>query len=89
MVKGIENALFKYIFDKFNLQVLIVRIMRNILTGHGMGPKGYCICLKCGYRMPKQRGVRCMDIHCPKCGSVMVREGSYHHQLFLEKKKKL
>lgn len=53
----------------------------------GMGPGGYCICLKCGYRIPKQRGIRCMDMHCPKCGSVMVREGSYHHNLYLQKKK--
>ncbi len=53
----------------------------------GMGPGGYCICLKCGYRMPKERGVRCMDMHCPNCGSVMVREGSYHHRLYLQKKK--
>lgn len=53
----------------------------------GMGPGGYCICLKCGYRVPKQRGVRCMDMRCPKCGSVMVREGFYHHNLYIEKMK--
>jgi predicted RNA-binding Zn-ribbon protein involved in translation (DUF1610 family) len=66
---------------------------RNAQEGNrgqgGMGPGGYCVCLKCGYRIPKQRGVRCMDLHCPKCGAVMVREGSYHHNLYLQKKEKL
>jgi len=56
--------------------------------GRGMGPVGYCICLRCGYRVPKQPGVRCMDLRCPRCGAALVREGSYHHQLFLRKKGK-
>lgn len=54
----------------------------------GLGPSGYCICLKCGYKVPKQRGVRCMDMKCPNCGSILIREGSEHHQLYLSKKKK-
>jgi len=54
----------------------------------GMGPGGYCICLRCGYRTPKQPGVRCMDMRCPKCGAVLIREGSYHHRRYLEKRGK-
>ena len=54
----------------------------------GMGPKGYCICLRCGYRIEKQPGVRCMDMRCPRCGAVMIREGSEHHKLYLERKNK-
>ena len=53
----------------------------------GMGPSGYCICLKCGYKVPKQPGVRCMDMKCPNCGSILIREGSEHHQIYLQKKK--
>ena len=57
-------------------------------AGRGMGPSGYCICLKCGYRVAKQPGVRCMDMRCPNCGAVLIREGSEHHQLYLQRKGK-
>ncbi len=50
-----------------------------------MGSQGYCICLRCGYRTPKQPGVPCREMRCPKCGAVLVREGGYHHQLYLKK----
>jgi len=53
--------------------------------GRGLGPEGYCICLRCGYRVPKQPGVPCSEMKCPNCGAVLVREGGYHHRLFLEK----
>lgn len=31
-------------------------------------------------------GVRCMDERCPKCGSVMLREGGYHHRKLEERR---
>jgi len=37
------------------------------------GPDGDCLCPKCGYRAPHQRGVPCMQQACPKCGERMVR----------------
>ncbi len=60
--------------------------------GHGqgrgkMGPAGYCVCASCGYRKPHQPGVPCMEEKCPKCGKVMLREGSEHYLLALDKKK--
>ncbi len=54
----------------------------------GMGSGGYCICATCGTRVPHRRGVPCREERCPKCGKVMLREGSEHHQAWLEKQKK-
>lgn len=39
-----------------------------------LGPGGYCICPKCGHRIPHKRGSPCFDIRCPECGSYMTRE---------------
>jgi len=54
----------------------------------GRGPMGDCICPKCGATLPHIKGTPCRDRRCPECGSVMVREGGYHHALIKEKKAK-
>ncbi|HHM23490.1 MAG TPA: ferredoxin [Bacteroidetes bacterium] len=54
----------------------------------GMGPGGFCVCPKCGERIPHTPGRPCQEERCPKCGAKMLREGSYHHRLWLEKQKK-
>jgi len=51
----------------------------------GMGPSGFCICPKCGYKTPHKPGIPCRDERCPNCGVRLVREGSYHHRLIEEK----
>lgn len=35
---------------------------------------GFCVCLKCGRKLPYQKGVCCRSIKCPDCSSSMVRE---------------
>jgi len=43
-------------------------------NGGGFGPGGVCVCAKCGEKVPHQRGVKCTDLKCPKCGNTLVRE---------------
>lgn len=43
-------------------------------TPQAGGPIGFCVCAQCGHREPHQRGMPCVQKHCPKCGSAMTRE---------------
>jgi hypothetical protein len=54
----------------------------------GMGSGGFCLCPKCGFKKAHKAGKPCREEKCPECGAGMVREGSYHHQLIEDKKKK-
>jgi hypothetical protein len=47
---------------------------------------GNCICVHCNIVIPHVKGKPCRENDCPKCGKKMMREGSYHHQLYLQKK---
>ena len=38
------------------------------------GPDGYCVCKKCGYKTPHQRGVPCSGLKCPKCDISLTRK---------------
>ena len=40
----------------------------------GAGPSGYCVCPKCGERVPHRVGTPCYEMECPKCGAKMMRE---------------
>jgi len=42
--------------------------------GGSFGPGGYCICAKCGEKVPHQQDVKCTTLKCPKCGKTMIRE---------------
>lgn len=42
--------------------------------GGAYGTGGYCVCTRCGERIPHQRGIKCTTLKCPKCRHTMVRE---------------
>jgi len=42
--------------------------------GGGYGSGGYCVCAKCGEKVPHQTGVKCTTLKCPACGHTMIRE---------------
>lgn len=42
--------------------------------GGAFGPGGFCVCAKCGEKVPHKQGVKCTTISCPECGNTMVRE---------------
>ncbi len=48
-----------------------------------------CICVHCDTRIPHAKGKPCRENKCPQCGKKMLRQGGYHHQLYLLKKKEI
>lgn len=46
----------------------------------------HCICVRCDIKVWHERGIPCRQTQCPQCGKTMMKEGSYHHQLYLQKK---
>lgn len=53
-----------------------------------MGVGGLCVCPKCGEKIPHRDGIPCQEERCTACGAKLLREGSYHHRLFQEKRAK-
>ncbi len=42
--------------------------------GGAFGAGGFCVCAKCGAKVPHERGVKCTELKCPQCNTTMVRE---------------
>ena len=42
--------------------------------GGAFGAGGFCICTKCGTKVPHERGVKCTTQKCPVCAHTLVRE---------------
>ncbi len=42
--------------------------------GGSFGPGGYCICAKCGMKIPHEQGVKCTSVKCPECNKPLIRE---------------
>ena len=57
------------------------RSRRKIEGTQGRGPKGFCICPRCNYKIEHQRGVPCSTLICPNCKITLKREynGNYNH----------
>jgi rubredoxin len=43
-------------------------------TTFSAGVEGFCVCPKCGAKIPHQRAQICTTVMCPQCGTAMVRE---------------
>jgi cation diffusion facilitator family transporter len=50
------------------------RFKGEIEEAKGEGPGGYCVCPKCGYKIPHERGVPCSSSKCPKCTLNLKRD---------------
>ena len=46
--------------------------------GGAFGTGGFCVCAKCGEKIPHEQGVKCTNIKCPKCEHTMIREELLH-----------
>ncbi len=42
--------------------------------GTGKGPKGYCVCKKCNYKIVHKKGIPCSNLKCPTCDIDLTRE---------------
>jgi len=47
---------------------------RGRKKGGSFGPGGYCVCTKCGKKVPHKKSVECTTLKCPECGNTMIRE---------------
>lgn len=52
---------------------------RNIPVGRGrrgmgLGGSEVCECPKCGHKEPHKRGIPCIQVKCPKCGTPLRGE---------------
>lgn len=45
---------------------------RNHRGAFGLG--GFCVCTKCGEKVPHTRGIKCTNQKCPTCNHALVRE---------------
>ena len=52
---------------------------------HEMGTGGFCICPRCDKKTAHRRGIPCQQERCADCNAKLLREGSYHHQLYQKK----
>ncbi len=50
------------------------RFMDEAGDASGKGPSGNCVCEKCGYQIPHQKGVPCSRLQCPHCDLFLKRQ---------------
>jgi len=47
---------------------------RGRMGGSGLGSGGNCVCPSCGKKVAHKRGMPCVSMKCPDCGTFMTRE---------------
>lgn len=47
---------------------------RGTVQRSGGGPGGFCRCPACGFKVPHEQGIPCMQVACPHCGRIMGRD---------------
>ena len=50
------------------------RFRSEVKEAEGKGPNGYCICEKCGYKIPHEKGTPCSTLKCPNCNINLKRD---------------
>jgi len=50
------------------------RFKDEIKEAKALGPGGFCVCPKCGYKIKHEKGVPCSSLKCPKCNTKMTRK---------------
>jgi len=49
------------------------RFRGKVETATGGGPGGWCLCQKCGYKIPHKSGIPCSTLECPNCKTSLER----------------
>jgi len=63
----VETGFYKPAFGKGFGWQRRGRFKGEIEEAAGRGPDGYCVCSRCSYKIPHQRGVPCSTLQCPNC----------------------
>ncbi|MBN2198130.1 cation transporter [Candidatus Wolfebacteria bacterium] len=50
------------------------KFKEEVEEAKGIGPDGYCVCPKCGYKILHKSGVPCSTLECPDCKNKLIRE---------------
>ncbi|MCF7824585.1 MAG: DUF134 domain-containing protein [Candidatus Marinimicrobia bacterium] len=82
----LKTAHFKIADSLINGKILNLKGENMQHQHRGKGSHGYCICPKCETREQHTPGQPCQSTPCPKCGMKMLREGSEHHQQWLNRR---
>ena len=70
----IESGFYKPIFGKSFGWQRRGKFKEKIEKAEGRGPDGKCVCPKCGYSVPHERGVPCLNLKCPECNLNLERK---------------
>ena len=68
----------KDIFSKFTLKKGFGwqkkgKFKEKVEGAKGKGPKGYCVCPKCNFKIKHKQGVPCSTLKCPNCNYLLTR----------------